>query len=390
MLEATPVTPVGSPPAFRLVDVLGRNVATVRNQSVFSPMASVAIDPVDAARVYFETNGSSLGGSWSSSIRGLAQFGTNAWGALGLAASTRLRVGATHVFTLRAGQLFAVPKTGGTNTPWATVPNAVDLVAVDPEVFVLSTATGPSPLVAVHVTTRAVRNVGSYAGARAIALSATGELLLGTDLGTILRVDPTSGAINSTATSLAGSIRAIAGTRFGTAVYTDGLQVFSELVASGPIHVGTYPILDLATVRTPAASLLPYGDSCALPGTAQWNFDNLPTLGNPAFRFGLRNATPNSTAILCLGAGFTFSSVFGQPLPVPLQALGLGTCRLWADPQLQSTHPVDASGAANVTVPIPPAPTLLGLEFGLQWFASQPGANPAGLVGSEGAAAQIL
>ena len=343
-----------------------------------------------SGRGAFGCSGSSLGGTWSSSIRGLARFGANTWGALGREASERLDVGATKVFTLRGGQLFAVPKTGGANLAIAAVPLAVDLVAVDPEVFVLLQTPGPaSQILAVNHSNGATRTLATYPPARAIAWSPTLELLVGTTTGLILRIDPASGAITNTTSTSTTFITGIAATRFGTAVWTDGTQIFSELLGGTPIYTAATPILDIAAPRTQSASLMPYGTSCASPGTVTFQFDAQPTLGNAAFRVGLRNGAPNTNALLCLGLGFSFSTVFGQQLPVPLQSIGLGTCLLWSDPVLQAGLPLNAAGAADVPLGIPNDAALVGLVFGLQWFGAQNGANAAGLVGSEGAAAQI-
>ncbi|MEQ1631603.1 MAG: hypothetical protein ABL997_04465 [Planctomycetota bacterium] len=390
VLELVPVQPVDPPPAFRLVDILGRGNAVVRGQSVFSPMSAVAVDPVDGSRVYFETNGSSIPGTWTTSIRGLARLGINSWGSLGRDAADRLEAGSTQVFTLRNSQLFAVPKNGGTNTPIAAVPGAVDLVVVDPEVFVLTVAPGPaSQILAVHASTRAVRTVGTYPAGRALAWSPTFELLLGTDSGAILRIDATSGAVTNTTTTATTFITGIAATRFGTAVWTDGAQIYSEILGGASIYTSATSILDLAAPRSTEPSLMPYGTSCARPDTVAFQFDTQPALGNAAFRVGLRRGAPNTNALLCIGPGFSFSTLFGQPLPVPLQGLGLGQCLLWSDPIVQAGVPLDAVGSADVSIGIPNDPALVGATFGLQWFGAQSGANALSLVGSEGAAAQI-
>ena len=135
---------------------------------------------------------------------------------------------------------------------------------------------------------------------------------------------------------------------------------------------------------------MPYGQSCAAPRTVEWTFPSQPTLGNANFRIGLRAGTPNTPALLCLGLGFSFSSVLGQTLPVSLQSLGLGTCLLHCDPVLQSGVALDGTGAANVPSPIPNDPALAGATFGMQWFSVQPGSNALSIVGSEGVAAQVF
>ena len=55
VLLDVPVQQNNLPPAFVLVDVLGRGHATVRNQSVFAERTSVSVDPTDASRVFYET-----------------------------------------------------------------------------------------------------------------------------------------------------------------------------------------------------------------------------------------------------------------------------------------------------------------------------------------------
>ena len=390
VLEDVPVQQGNTPPAFRLVDALGRGFSTVRNQTVFAPRTSAAVDPTDASSVFYETSSTSLGGTWSTTIRGLATFGINTWGTLGREASTRVEAGATKVFTLRNGQLWAVPKAGGANAAIASVPFAVDLTIVDPEAFVLTLPpSGASQILAVHTGTFAVRTLGPLPSSRSIAWSPTLELLVGTDTGDVLRVDPATGTVtNSTATGT-GSIRNLAATRFGTAVWTDGARIYSELLGGAVIYTSTWPILDLSMPRTLAASLMPYGQSCAAPGTIEWSFSSQPNLGNANFRVGLRNGTPNTPALLCLGQGFSFSTVFGQVLPIGLGSIGLGSCLLHCDPILQSGIALDGTGAASALAAIPNDPALAGATFGLQWFGAQAGANALGFVGSEGAAAQI-
>ena len=390
VLEDVPVQQGNTPPAFRLVDVLGRGSSTVRNQTVFSPRTAAAVDPTDASRVFYETSASSLGGTWSTTIRGLAQFGVNTWGTLGRDASTRVEAGATQVFTLRNGQLWAVPKAGGVNTAIASVPFAVDLTIVDPEAFMLTLPlSGASQILAVHTSTFAMRTLGPLPAARSIAWSPTMELLVGTETGDLLRVDPATGTVTNSIATGTGSIRNLAATRFGTAVWTDGARIYSELLGGAVIYTSSWPILDLSMPRTLSASLMPYGQSCARPGTMEWSFASQPTLGNSNFRIGLQNGTPNTPALLCLGEGFSFSSVFGQALPIGLSNIGLGTCLLHCDPILQSGIALGGSGSASVLVAIPNDPALSGATFGLQWFGAQASANALGFVGSEGAAAQI-
>jgi len=390
VLEDVPVQQGNTPPAFRLVDALGRGFSTVRNQTVFAPRTAAAIDPTDASTVFYETSSTSLGGTWSTTIRGLATFGINTWGTLGREASTRVEAGATKVFTLRNGQLWAVPKAGGVNAAIASVPFAIDLTIVDPEAFVLTLPpSGASQILAVHTGTFAVRTLGPLPSSRSIAWSPTLELLVGTDTGDVLRVDPATGTVTNSIATGTGSIRNLAATRFGTAVWTDGARIYSELLGGAVIYTSTWPILDLSIPRTLAASLMPYGQSCAAPGTIEWSFSSQPNLGNANFRVGLRNGTPNTPALLCLGQGFSFSTVFGQALPIGLGSIGLGSCLLHCDPILQSGIALDGTGSASALAAIPNDPALAGATFGLQWFGAQAGANALGFVGSEGAAAQI-
>ena len=390
VLEDVPVQQGNTPPAFRLVDALGRGFSTVRNQTVFAPRTSAAVDPTDASSVFYETSSTSLGGTWSTTIRGLATFGVNTWGTLGREASTRVEAGATKVFTLRNGQLWAVPKAGGANAAIASVPFAVDLTIVDPEAFVLTLPpSGASQILAVHTGTFAVRTLGPLPSSRSIAWSPTLELLVGTDTGDVLRVDPATGTVTNSIATGTGSIRNLAATRFGTAVWTDGARIYSELLSGAAIYTSSWPILDLSMPRTLAASLMPYGQSCAAPGTIEWSFSSQPNLGNANFRVGLRNGTPNTPALLCLGQGFSFSTVFGQVLPIGLGSIGLGSCLLHCDPILQSGIALDGTGAASALAAIPNDPALAGATCGLQWVGAQAGANALGFVGSEGAAAQI-
>lgn len=389
VLELVPVNPANLLPAFHLVDVLGRGDTVVANQTVYSPFASITVDPVDAGRVYFDTNGASLPGTWSSSIRGLARFGINTWGALARNVSDRVEAGATNVYTLRTGQLFAVPRNGGTDVSIANVPGAVDLVAVEPEVFVLTSTGSGSQVLAVQVSTRAVRTLGPFPFARSITMASTGELVLGTDGGSLVRVDPVAGTVFSTTPFATGAMTALAPTRFGTVVWTDGVSIYSELLGGQAIYTSATSILDLAAARTLEASLMPYGVSCAAPGTLEWAFDQQPTVGNATFRAGLRNGTRGTPALFCFGFDFASSTLFGQPLPVSLQSLGFGTCLLHCDPIFQFGVALNLAGSADVPLGIPNDPNLVGATFGMQWFGAQAGVNAVGYAGSRGTAVQI-
>lgn len=72
-------------------------------------------------------------------------------------------------------------------------------------------------------------------------------------------------------------------------------------------------------------------------------------------------------------------------LPFDLGVIGAPGSLLWNElTTVVGLFPVSRTGTAQLTVPIPNAPLLVGHTFTFQWFANQRSANPRGPVASDG------
>jgi hypothetical protein len=85
--------------------------------------------------------------------------------------------------------------------------------------------------------------------------------------------------------------------------------------------------------------------------------------------------------IALLAMGFDDQSFGGNPLPLSLSPVGMTGCVLHVDAQVVIDAVVTA-GAANVSIPIPNQPLLVGTEFFQQAFGFVPGANPLNMLPS--------
>lgn len=134
----------------------------------------------------------------------------------------------------------------------------------------------------------------------------------------------------------------------------------------------------------PATVPTTYGAGCAgtntltpaIGGTA------FPMLGS-TFSITLANAKANSQALLFLGDSNT--SFAGIPLPFALGPIGMNGCTLLcSDFGLNLTSATSATGTASLGLPVPLNLALAGAQFYSQWFPIDPGANPLGIVASNG------
>ena len=383
VLDASPV----AQPNFHLVDARGRGASLVLGQSVFMNFVSVATDPVDASHVYYETSAQGFAGTWEAKMP-LCAFATNSWGSLGRTAAARIEVGASEVYGLENDALFAVPKSGGTRRVLRVVQNAADLAVAGPFLFVAAYSPLGAPLVRYDLTTQTAVTLTTLGSMRAVAWSAaTNEVVVATELGTLLRIDPANGTLRSTKTVSSLPVLAVVVASSGSACFSDGTAVYSEVAPNAALFVAPAPILDLAIGAAPTAAVLRFGSGCALD--PQWAFTGLPSLGNLGFGVGVRGATPNGVAFLALGGSRLFSSVLGAPLPIDLTTLNMPGCELAVDPLLVIGLGLDGTGGANLALPIPNQPALRGEEAVAEWIVSAPGANGLGLAVGAGAALRL-
>lgn len=359
-------------PYYKLVSVFGYGNTTLRAQNTFLQVTSIATDPTNATRYFYQSGASSLAGTWQSDLGRLAVIGQNQWGPWSQTPASRLEVGLQQIFTLDAGNVFQVAKAGGTPAPLLSQQGAVDLAVVDPFVYVLSNdPNAPAPIVEYNLLTNASRTLTSIAGARSIAASpVTNELCVGLDNGDLVRIDRTTGNSNGATPTGLGPIVAVGYTRLGTIVYSDAVTLWSELAPTAPIYTSPTTILDFGIGLPPTASVVPFGEGCGLGQSWSWATNSLPHPGNANFQLGGRNLPGNHAALLTLGTNRTYASTLMAALPWDLAPLGAPGCMLLADPAAAIILLTNAAGETNMTIPIPLAGSLVGLEFSGQWWSS--------------------
>lgn len=385
----------GTNPNYALADVFGRGSTPVAGQNVIltPPPNSVATDPVLGTDFYF-LSASAFAGAWRVRLGALATFQQSVWGPWQQQVCQRLEVGTTRVVTLRNGAVESSPKLSLAPVQPVLLfqlPGAVDLAVAEPFVYVASNVGGGlSPLVEFHLQNGTQRTIGNYANVRSLALSpASSELCLGLASGDLERIDVATGATISSQPTGLGSIVAVAYTRFGSLVYADAQTVWSELSPGAPIYTSSTTIFDVGVSQVPIASSTPYGSGCGAATTSDWAVTGAPTVGNASYTVGLRQGVPSSFAVLALGDSRSASSVFGAPLPIDLSGLGDPGCQLLVDPLVLAALPTDASGSANLPLPIPAAAILAGVEWSAQWVQPDAAIGPFGLVTSRGLAIAI-
>lgn len=378
---------------YRLVDLFGRGSSTIGGQNVFlqPPPVSVTTDPNQPGNFWFQANPSSLAGTWRYSVGSLARINQAVWGAWLRTAGERVESGSTQVFTLRGGVVESCLKSAtAPQTPVVlfTLGNAIDLAVKEPFLYVASfDPSAPSPLVEYNLGTGSQRTVGTYVGVRAIAASpVTSELLLGTATGELTTIAIATGAVVTTVNPGLGPIVAVGFSRFGTRVYANSTELWSEVEPTRPIYVSSRPIVDFGVTQAPTASVATFGSGCGRGLTTSWAATGLPTLGNTTFELGLRSAPASSAALLALGTSRTVAPQLGVALPYDLQLYGAPGCLLLVDPQVFLLRITNGAGDSNVTVPIPNAPSLAGAEFTAQWFVPDPSTGSLGLASTEGVA----
>lgn len=384
VFELTPI----SADYYKLVDTLGRGFTTVRRQSVFMPIESIAVDPTSAGEFYYLGGAQSFAGTWQAQMWPLAEIGANLWGPWSDVPADRIAVGLNFVGTIAGTTLELYPKPGNQAVQSFTVPSSVDLAFYNDLVYLAGDGTfGLAPVVELDPATGSTRTIGSYSGTTCIAVSDTGaELCVGTSSGTLLRIDVATGAVLLTIPTGLGSIVAVDYTRLGTLVYTDGIELWSELVPSAPVYVSQSSILDFGVARVGSASIVPFGEGCGLGAASSWASGGVPMLGNASFSLGVRGAVPSSFALLAVGGSRTLWSANGAPLPFDLQPFGAIGCQLLADPQVTTLVTTDANGDADQPLPIPATTSLVGTEFAAQWIVPDAGVGAFGFAVSEGVA----
>lgn len=363
------------------VDAWGRGGAAIPGQAVFSVAShsSIAIDPVDPG-FYFAH--SSIPG-WSGTYRmqlgphgGILGIEAEVWGPWFFTPASRTEVGANHVFVLRNGNVEWCSRLPGGQAPASlfAASGAVDLACRGQLLWVVTNLPNQAtPLIEHNVVTGVQRVVGSYAGATAIAASpVANELSLGFINGDIATIDATNGQVLAVTATGLGPITAVGYTSFGTRVWADASQVWSEVVTAAPIHVATTAIVDLSVSIQPTSSVAVFGAGCAVGATTSWGATSLPLLGNANFELTVWGAPASRLAMFAIGTSRTTSSMLAAALPFDLGPFGAPGCKVLVDPQVLLLHVVDQFTMATQVVPIPNSPVFVDTEIGAQWFIQDP------------------
>lgn len=382
------LTPVVAPAYFRLVNVFGRGDTELRRQSVFLPITTIAIDPTDAQYFYYLGGPNSFAGTWQGEVNLLAEIGQNLWGPWSRTPATRVAVSDTRIVTILGTTMEVFDKVGNVPGQTFTIPDSVDVAIRGDLVYLVGAQPSASNnLVEFDLNTGTTRTVGTYANMTAVAISPLGAVLcIGTSAGEVLRVDIVTGAVNSIVAVGLNNITAVAYTRFGTVLYSDGLSLWSELAPSGSIYTSATAIIDFDVTLVETASVVPFGTGCGLGAAISWATPTAPTLGNAGFTLGLRDGPAATPAVFAAGANRTTWTGANVPLPFDLSAFGAPGCELLVSPDATALVTTDSTGAADQPLPIPSTPALLGVEFAGQWFVIDATIGPFALSASEAVA----
>lgn len=175
------------------------------------------------------------------------------------------------------------------------------------------------------------------------------------------------------------------GTRSGHAVAYDPRH--RELVMFGGLGPGPGGYLDGTWTLAVARAQDTFGAGCA------------GTLGTPALQTNVWSTVepgglaafdvvnlPHSIAMMV--AGFSRTAAGSLPLPLSLQPIGMPGCNLLVSPDASALL-VGTANAATWSLPVPPAPGLLGFECHVQAFVWDPPANAAGITVSNGGRCRV-
>jgi hypothetical protein len=182
---------------------------------------------------------------------------------------------------------------------------------------------------------------------------------------------------------------------------------FDGVIGGGPVEMlaATTPNAASSQLRYPGRGLVTrfdikpgitfgYGNGCKGDGGVipQITTNTIPVAGDPNFTFLLSQARPGAPALLLWGLSNTQWA--GFQLPLDLTALGVWGCDLNVAPDFAwgtATNGVGAgNGVGQITWPIPPVATLVGVPFWAQWAViDQSTSRPLPLTMSPGLALVI-
>lgn len=122
------------------------------------------------------------------------------------------------------------------------------------------------------------------------------------------------------------------------------------------------------------------GCSNAFGTDPRLGWSGLPRPGQ-AFAISVRGAEPGGMAVFWLGRSDSFWAAVG-PLPFEAAAFGAPGCHLWVAADAPTAVAVGGAGRAELTVSLPDAPALLGLQVFAQ-AACSTSVNALGLAASD-------
>ena len=193
-----------------------------------------------------------------------------------------------------------------------------------------------------------------------------------------------SGSTGSELLTILGPVGpgAVVGTGFGSALDAAGdtngdnspdLLVGAWQYSSGGIILGkTFVYSIMGPVEA-------FGGGCS--GLRQ-GWLNGPEVGSSAFQLRLEGGPGFAPALLITGASNT--SWLGVPLPFDMALLGAPGCDLLVSVGPTVPALLNAAGTLTLNAPIPNEPSLTGARLFTQWAVLDAGANPLGIVLSDG------
>ena len=121
----------------------------------------------------------------------------------------------------------------------------------------------------------------------------------------------------------------------------------------------------------------------------RWRSPMLDRQRDPTFKQSLTTVRDKIKSGTALSDAFAAEGELYPPIFPASLGSGMPGCWLWTEILLLGTAPTDATGGAQVGLPIPNDPGLADKAFYVQWFVVDAAANPAGLSTSPGGAVVV-
>lgn len=170
---------------------------------------------------------------------------------------------------------------------------------------------------------------------------------------------------------------------YGDMVYDTGHQCLLQVSSRTSQFTDVVWMMAQASLQTNApSSTTPYGTGCGAPALTA-SAGAPPIVGST----GSIVLSDVPTALSFVAAGTSDQIFNGYALPVSLASIGMQGCDLLQSADLGSFAAMPGSGTtATWSLAIPQSPLLVGVSIYLQGYAVAPGANPLGVIVSNGIA----